>query len=149
MVDLSIVYLIIVSGFHLAIIKKIIHKILEKYPKASYLCSLSIIFFYTYLLNFSVSAFRVFLSTLLVICLKNKHLPQHEILGLAGLISLLFGPSIIFNIGFCLSYLCTAGIIFIVTLNINNVFLEKVLFNLIAILIGIPFVLMINHNISF
>ncbi|MDR3163695.1 MAG: ComEC/Rec2 family competence protein [Mycoplasmataceae bacterium] len=149
MVDLSIVYLIIVSGFHLAIIKRIINIIFKKRYAIANLVSTTIIFVYLYFLNFAVSAFRVFSTLILSIFLRRRCNSPYEILGLSGLISLLLGPSIAFNAGFCLSYLCTAGIIFIGTLNINNIFLEKVLINLIAIVISLPFVLTMNRYISF
>jgi competence protein ComEC len=148
MIDLSIVYLIVISGFHLSFLKRLIYKILGKYKKTSYSISLGLIFTYLYFLNFATSALRVFISMMVSSLLKRKVKSRLDILGISGLITITIEPSCAYSIGFGLSYLCTFAIIIVYGINIQNFFLEKVLVNLVATLVGLPFVLSINGFIS-
>jgi predicted membrane metal-binding protein len=80
--------------------------------------------------------------------LKRKVRSRHDILGISGLTTIAIEPSCAYSIGFGLSYLCTFAIIIVYEINIQNFLLEKVLVNLVAILIGLPFVLAINGYLS-
>jgi predicted membrane metal-binding protein len=60
----------------------------------------------------------------------------------------LLGPSCIFNIGFCMSYLCTLVIIIIFKWEISNVLLEKLLVNIGATFVSLPFVIYMQKQIS-
>jgi competence protein ComEC len=71
MVDLSIVYLIVVSGFHISILRNLIKKCFKKISICGDIVSIVIIAFYCYLLNFAVSVTRVLLMTILTIVIKK------------------------------------------------------------------------------
>lgn len=146
LVDLSIVYMVVISGFHLTILKYVIKKVFKN-KVISNTINISFIFFYCFLLKFSLSAMRVLLCLLIKLISKNK-VNKYDILGISGLILIFLNPNASINYGFCLSYLCTCVIYFIFDLKIENVFWEKVLINVSAILISLPFVLMMNKQIS-
>jgi competence protein ComEC len=113
MIDLSIVYLIVVSGFHISVLKRIISHCCAKHRRLANGINLGIIIFYCYLLNFAVSVTRVLFMFILTLIFDKKIKNRIDILALSGLVSILLGPSCIFNIGFCMSYLCTLVIIII------------------------------------
>jgi ComEC/Rec2-related protein len=146
MIDMSVAYLIVISGFHLSIFKYLINKIC-KHKKTSITINLVFIGFYCYLLNFSLSATRVLLC-MVINLLTRKRLNKYDVLGLSGLISIFLNPSSPLNYGFCLSYLCTATIYLVYDLNISNFFIEKILVNLCAIIVSLPFVLLMSKHIS-
>lgn len=146
MIDMSIVYLIVISGFHLMFIKKITNLIFKKIPFFQFIFNFFLFFFYVYLLNFNASVLRVFLCLIISKCLKNKNL--YDTTALSGIIVLLFVPSLCFSLSFQLSYICTFGVIFIVSLTIKSKILEKILINTCAVVISLPLVLSINNQIS-
>jgi ComEC/Rec2-related protein len=148
MIDLSVVYLIVISGFHLSFLKRLIHKMFGKHHKISYAISAGLIFMYLYFLNFATSALRVFISMVISKILRRKIKSRFDVLGISGLVTLLIEPSSAYSLGFCLSYLCTFVIIIVYEINFQSLLLEKVLVNLTATLVGIPFVLEINGYIS-
>jgi competence protein ComEC len=148
MIDLSIVYLIVISGFHLSFLKRLIYKIFGKHQKISYSISVGMIFMYLYFLNFATSALRVFTSILISTIFRQSIKSRFDVLGISGLVTLFIEPSSAYSLGFCLSYLCTFVIIIIYEIDFQSLLLEKVLVNLVATLVGVPFVLEINGYIS-
>jgi competence protein ComEC len=147
MIDLSIVYLIVVSGFHLSILKRLIRTILRN-RVASNTISLVIILVYVYLLNFAVSVDRVFLTLIFSIVLHKVVRDRFDLLSISAMFTILLVPTSVFNLGFCMSYLCTAVIIYIYKLEIQHYLLEKIVINLSAVLVSLPFVLIMNQQIS-
>jgi competence protein ComEC len=148
MIDLSIVYLIVVSGFHIAILKRIVSYCFKRNLVVGNIVNILLITFYCYLLNFAVSVTRVLIMFVITLIFRKRLSNRFDILGMSGVFSLLLGPSSVFNVGFCMSYLCTAGIIYIYKLEITNFFLEKILINLVAVILSLPFVIEIQHQIS-
>jgi competence protein ComEC len=65
MIDLSVVYLIVISGFHLSIFKQTIFKIFKHHHQLTYVISFCFLLLYCYFLNFAVSVTRVMLSLLI------------------------------------------------------------------------------------
>lgn len=147
-INLSIVYLIVIGGFHLSILQRIIRKTIKKPKILSEILGLMVIFFYTYLLNFSISTSRVLISTICGYLLFWTKFNQYNKTACAGILSLIICPNIITNLGFNLSYLCTFGVIFVFSLNVKNFFLRQILINVLCTLISLPFVVSINHQIS-
>jgi hypothetical protein len=92
-----------------------------------------------------VSIMRILISSIISIWTKNNKL---EVLSKSGIITMFLGPNAVFNYGFCMSYLCTAGIIWIISKEINNPFMKNIYINLIAIFICIPFILLMSGKIS-
>lgn len=64
-VDLGIVWLICISGFHVSLLSRVIKKIFVKIPRVGKYVNIVVIGFYSSLLNFSYASIRV----LLKICL--------------------------------------------------------------------------------
>jgi predicted membrane metal-binding protein len=100
------------------------------------------------LLNFAVSVTRVLLMTILTIVIKKWVKNRCDILALSGMLTILLGPSCVMNLGFCMSYLCTAAIIYIYSLQIRNPIFEGLLVNLSATIVSLPFVLQMNQAVS-
>ncbi|MDR0740081.1 MAG: ComEC/Rec2 family competence protein [Mycoplasmataceae bacterium] len=148
MIDLSIVYLIVVSGFHITILKRMINYLFKRNKLLGNILNCSIIFFYCYLLNFAVSVTRVLLMFIFTLLLRRRINNRYDILCLSGLFSLLLNPYCVFNIGFCMSYLCTIAIIYVYELQISNFLLEKILINVVAVTVSLPFVILLQHKIS-
>lgn len=146
MINLSIVYMIVISGFHLTIFKHLINKLIKN-RAISNIINLIFIYFYSFLLNFSLSTIRVLLCLMIRIIMKNKW-NKYDILGISGLVSIVLNASAPVNYGFCLSYLCTCIIYWIFDLNINNIFIEKILINIFVTLASLPFVILMNKQIS-
>jgi competence protein ComEC len=146
MVDLSIVYMVVISGFHLSIFKYLIGKILKNKTLSNSI-SLGFIIFYSFLLNFSLSSIRVLFCLATRMIFKHR-LTKYNILGLSGIMTAVLNPSSPLNYGFCLSYLCTCCIYLIFDWQINNFFIEKIVINILIVLISSPFALLINQQIS-
>lgn len=146
MINLSIVYLIVISGFHLMFIKKITNFIFKKIAIFQFIFNFFLFFFYSYLLNFNASVLRVFLCLIISKCFKSKN--QYDITSFSGILILFFIPSLCFSLSFQLSYICTFGVIFVISLSIRNKIIEKIMINIFAILISLPFVISINSEIS-
>jgi competence protein ComEC len=148
MIDLSIVYLIVVSGFHISVLKRIVSRCFCKIPLIGLIVNLITITLYCYLLNFAVSVTRVLLMYLITIIFGKYLKNRIDILSVSALISLALGPSSMFNIGFCMSYLCTIVILVIFQWEISNPLLEKIVVNIGATLVSLPFVIHMQHQIS-
>ena len=148
MIDLSVVYLIVIGGLHLSFVQSVLLKIFKKHQLPVKIFNNIFSFFYTYLLNFSVSTSRVILSNACGTLKCHWKLSPYDKCALAGSISMFICPSIITNLGFNLSYLCTIGIIFIYQLKIKNLLLRQICINTFACLISLPFVIQINKSIS-
>jgi competence protein ComEC len=147
MIDLSIVYLIVVSGFHISILKRIVNHCCRHRLIAN-IINLLTITFYCYLLNFAVSVARVWLMFILTLIFKRKITNRLDILAMAGLVSIILGPTCVFNIGFCMSYLCTLVILLVYKFEVSNILLEKIFINLAATLISLPFVVYMQKQLS-
>ena len=62
MIDMSVVYLIVIGGMHLSFVQNTLLKIVKKHQLPVKIFNNIFAFFYTYLLNFSISTSRVILS---------------------------------------------------------------------------------------
>ena len=147
-INLSIIYLIVIGGFHLSILQKIVRRIIKKPKILGEVIAFIVILYYTYLLNFSVSTSRVLISTLCGYLLFWTKFNRYNKTACAGILSLLIYPNIIENLDFNLSYLCTFAVIFVFSFNIKNFFLRQIIINVLCTLISLPFVVSINHEIS-
>ena len=145
--NLSIAYLIVISGFHLNILKRIITKILFKFKIISEIGCLCFILFYTYLLNFSIGASRILISSIFGYLLhKNKN--PYTKTACAGIFSMIIYPNVINDIGFNLSYLCALCVIFILSYKIKNYIINQILICFLCSIISLPFISKINDEIS-
>ena len=145
--NLSISYLIVISGFHLNMLKRVINKVICKPKFLTEILSLCVILFYTYLLNFSISTSRVLISMLLGYLLpKNKN--KYTKTACAGILSMTIYPQIIKDIGFNLSYICTFFVIYILSYQIKNFFINQILICFVCTMVSVPFIASINNQVS-
>ncbi len=148
MANLSIVYLIVISGFHLSLIQNIFLKIFKNNLKTVRVFSSIFILFYSYLLNFSVNTVRVLFSNIIYLCLSKRMKTIFDQTSIAGILSILIYPHVVSNYGFCMSYLCSIGIIYVGLWKIENYFLNQLAINLFAFIVSLPYVLSINEKVS-
>ncbi len=146
--NLSVVYLIVISGFHLMFIKKIFNFLFKKFPKIAFLVNTILFVFYCYPLNFSYSVLRVLLTHLFSIISKKYSNGIYESTSMSGMLCLICFPSSCFSLSFGLSYICTFAVIYVISLEIKNKILEKILINVCAIIISLPMIMSIDSNIS-
>ena len=148
MIDISIVYLIVVGGMHLSFVQNFLLRVVKKHKLPVIIFNNVFCFFYTYLLNFSISTSRVLLSNGCGLLKLKWKLSPYDQCALAGVISMFIYPNVITNIGFNLSYLCSLGIIFVYQLKIKNYFLRALCINAFSFLISLPYVVQMNQSIS-
>lgn len=145
--NLSIAYLIVISGFHLNIVKKVIKKILFKPKIIGEIVSLFFVLFYTYLLNFSIGASRILISSIFgYLFHKNKN--PYTKTACAGIFSVIIYPNVINDTSFNLSYLCTFCVIYVLSYKIKNFFINQILICFLCAIISLPFISKINNGIS-
>ena len=148
MIDLSVVYLIVIGGMHLSFVQSMLLKLVKKHQIPVKIFNNIFVFFYTYLLNFSISTSRVLISNACGTLKLKWKLNPYDKTALAGAITMFICPSVVTNLGFNMSYLCTLGIIFINQQGIKNYLLKQVCINAFAFVISLPFVIQINKSIS-
>ena len=145
--NLSISYLIVISGFHLNMLKRVIKKVVYKPKILAEALSICAILFYTYLLNFSTSTSRVLISMIIGDLLpKNKN--RYTKTACTGILSLIICPKIIKDIGFNLSYICTFCVIYILSYQIKNFFINQILICFTCTMVSLPFIANINNQMN-
>ncbi len=147
-INLSIVHLIAVSGFHLSIITMSINKIFRSKKIFAYWINVVLISFYSYLLSFSFGSLRILICILLKPMLKRFELEYIEIVCMSGIIIAMMVPYCFNNMSYILSYLGTFAVLTIKKFNFNNIFFETVAINLLATLVNLPFIVLMNQQIS-
>ncbi len=108
-IELSISHLIVVSGYHLSIISKLLNKLFI-HKKLKLLFLIVILIIVNYNINFNFGIFRASIFLLLMINKKNNPI---QMLSLSGIITLMLCPKALLNFSFLMSYLATYIIIFI------------------------------------
>ncbi|WP_245576630.1 ComEC/Rec2 family competence protein [[Mycoplasma] imitans] len=128
--NLSIAHLLVISGLHLSLINLVIQSILKKYKIAGNIASFSILFFYSYLLNFSYGVLRVLLCLLLNALLgkylKNKNFKFIN-LAISGIILLMLNPYAFMSYSYTLSYLSVSVIYLIFQIKKLNNFVKSLI----------------------
>lgn len=147
-VDLGIVWLICVSGFHISLITRIIKRIFKKKPQLCKYINICLVGFYSYLLRFSYASIRILFNLIFSKTLKRFQIENFEKLGFVGILIFLFNPSCFASYSFLLSFIICAGACFINSLNLNNKLINRFLINIFAFAITIPFVVQMNSKIS-
>lgn len=148
----GIVHLFAISGMHVGIIAMILTSILKKLRLGnfSYLVIFPILIFYMLIIN-SASIIRSVLMFIGITINRIFHLniSNINILFYLFAINLIINPYVIYNMGFCLSYVVT---FFLILSNkkivkINNYFLKLLFISLISFLASFPII--INNNFEF
>lgn len=147
-VDLGIVWLFCISGFHISLISWIIKWIFKKKQKLGWYLNLTIISFYSYLLNFSYGSLRIIFKNLLSPLFTKFQIKQAEKLGYVGLFISITNPSCFINFGFVLSMLISSVRFSVYSMNLNNKIINSIISNFLAFIIMIPFAFLMNNKIS-
>ena len=146
MIELSVSYLIVISGMHLSFISRVIEKFI-KHKKISFVFNIIIFSWITYFLNFSYSILRVFISYLIS---KNRYLNKYDSINklcICSLILILINPNCVNNISFQLTMLASLSIIWFNKISKNFWFKSIFLHIFINVLI-FPVMVNINSNFS-
>ncbi|MBQ0045409.1 MAG: ComEC/Rec2 family competence protein [Mycoplasma sp.] len=147
-VDLGIVWLICVSGFHISLLAKVIKKIFTRAPRIGKYVSIVVISLYSLLLDFSYASIRILLRLCLDWTFRKFNLQRYNRLGAIGLIICLLNPLCFTSYSFLLSFLVCSSSYFVIGLNFNNKIVTSIVINIMAFLVTIPFVIAMNHKIS-
>jgi len=147
-VDLGIVWLICISGFHISFLSRVITWCFKKIPNVGRYVNISIIFFYSYLLEFSYASIRVLLKIILTPHFNIFKTKEFDRIGIIGLLIIFPNPVCLKDYGFLLSFLICIGANCIAKLELNNKIISRILINILACLITLPFVISMNHKIS-
>jgi competence protein ComEC len=152
--NLGIVWIIIISGFHLRILKKIIDKLFWfiKTKKGKIIISIIPISILTYLLEFSIPISRAYFTFLInsffYIFFKRK-LNNWTTFNLTLIIFLIFNPFFIYSFSFQLTFLITFLIINIFEQKNNKSnFKNIILLNWYLFWLIIPYQLIFNQKIN-
>lgn len=147
-VDLGIVWLICISGFHVSLISKIIKLVFKKRPKIGKYVNISVISFYSLLLNFSYASLRVLLKLCFDKVFYKFEIKNLNKLGFIGICLCLFNPKCFNSYGFLLSFLVCSIAYFVNSLELNNKIINSLMINILAFIVTIPFLIEMNHKIS-
>ena len=141
----GISHLFAVSGMHITLISTLLMYLLKKITKnhdISYIITIFILLFYTFITNFSSSIFLLFL--LIYINKKFKfNLKTIEIIMLILLILLMYNPFYIYSIGFKFTFIISIILILFSKKinNFKNYFSKLLMTSLISFFISLPIVI--------
>ena len=138
----SISFLVVISGFHI----NLIFKLLEKTKGLKYI----ICIFYLYLLNFSVSSLKAFLYYVLKKISKKNELilNNSDLLSLIMISLLFFNPSYCFNKGFIYSFAFSYIIDFINNIIVKKGLKYKILKKSLIFLFSLPIILINSYSVN-
>ena len=151
LLQINALHLFVVSGFHFVFLFHFFNKILSFLLKdKAFIVTFLILFFYLYLLNFSISAFRAFFCLLFPYLDKKKRFSSLDSLALSGFCLFLLEPLKIFNLSFIMSYSLT--FVLILSKNIlkdKGKITQSLFMSFIAFMTLIPIQLSINYKVNF
>lgn len=144
LIDLAVVHIIVIGGFHLSALCKIMRMIFKKLPKTGNCFSFLLILFVCYLNSFSIGCLRSLLFFIFSFFVKKRD-PK---LDLSVLFILLVVPQEILGFSFQMSFIAVL-VIFVVSKNkIQNKIMSELFISLCVTLFLIPFVGIMNEQIS-
>ena len=144
----GISHLFAVSGMHITLISTLLMYLLKKITKnhdISYIITIFILLFYTFITNFSSSILRAFLLFLLIYINKKFkfNLKTIEIIMLILLILLMYNPFYIYSIGFKFTFIISIILILFSKKinNFKNYFSKLLMTSLISFFVSLPIVI--------
>lgn len=144
-IQLNIVHLFVISGFHLSFLFGVMERWLYKRFYINKITGFVMLLLYLFLVGFAFSALRVFVSKLLR-QMFPKQLPENN-LGLTALLIILMSPGALHNFGFNFSFLAC-----FVLFAINKVKLWKplqaVLTSTLILIVVSPITLHLNRKLN-
>ncbi|MDE7087959.1 MAG: ComEC/Rec2 family competence protein [Malacoplasma sp.] len=144
LVDLSVVHLIVISGYHINIFCFLILKIFFKFPKTGKILCIVFSFFISYLNGFSPSTIRIFLSLIFYSFNKTKNYSTDlSIIAIA-----LIAPKVISSFGLCMSFLGARGVKLFAVIKEKNILYNTFFTSFFAIIYIVPYIAMLNNQMS-
>lgn len=144
----GISHLFAVSGMHITLISSLLMYLLKKITKnhdISYIITIFILLFYTFITNFSSSILRAFLLFLLIYINKKFkfNLKTIEIIMLILLILLMYNPFYIYSIRFKFTFIISIILILFSKKinNFKNYFSKLLMTSLISFFVSLPIVI--------
>ena len=153
-IKMNIVHLIVVSGFHINILFYLFKKIVSFLgfsDNIAIFTSIFIIFFYVYLLNFSIPALRSFLTILiwyLNLKLWKKFFNRFNILMICALLILIFNPMQISSLSFVMSFLASFIIAIALEVKIKHKITKYLFINLMVYFFMWPISVYVNQQFN-
>ncbi|MDE6428917.1 MAG: ComEC/Rec2 family competence protein [Malacoplasma sp.] len=144
LVNLSVVHLIVISGYHINIFCFLILKIFFKFPKVGRILSILFSFFISYLNGFSPSTIRIFLSLIFSSFNKTKNYST----DLSIITIAIIAPGTILSFGLCMSFLGARGVKLFNTVREKNIIYNSFFTSFFAIIYIVPYIAMMNNQIS-
>ncbi|NQZ29540.1 MAG: ComEC/Rec2 family competence protein [Mycoplasmatales bacterium] len=151
--ELSVVHLFVISGFHIGIIYKIILWVFKKLHIYYFeLFSLLPLILYVFLLNWTIPAIRALLF-ISVMTFKGKiskisHRTNLDVLGVVGILLMIWNPYIDSSISFHLTFLASITIIYLNSIHFKNGFIKYFSINVGVFLVTLPIIISINGWVS-
>ncbi|TPG86917.1 DNA internalization-related competence protein ComEC/Rec2 [Brevibacillus laterosporus] len=157
--DLGFIHVLAISGLHITIVSSGFLWILQKIgvpKKVSYVIGILFILMYVGLVGMGVSAVRAGFMGILGLFAKSREKSAHglEILGVTGLIMLIYDPYQLFHLGFQLSFFITMGLLLFVPLIVQlkwsmpDWLVSTLAVTLVSQLISFPFLIYYFHLFS-
>lgn len=144
LISLSVVYLIVVSGFHVNILCNLLGKIFFKLNKTRKVFKCLLAFFICYLNGFSAALIRITFAIFFSSFDKTKKHATNLSLITIGLIA----PTAVTSIGICMSFLGARGIKVFNKFRDENKLYSSIFTSVFATLYIIPFIAMMNDGFS-
>ena len=153
-IELSIVHLFVISGFHISFIYLLMEKGLKLLKIHKYVggwLPLTILVIYLFLMNFPLSAMRAL--TLHLLLYANKKLFKErftalEILSLTMMIIFFWKPYAVTSLSFIFTFLATAVILIINTFEFKNEFRKYLAISFIVYISTLPISILINGYVA-
>lgn len=144
LVDLSVVQIIVISGFHLSALWALINFLLKKTKSFKYIVALIALTLVTYLNGFSIGCLRSLLFFIIGFFVKD----QKTKMNLSILFLLILFPQEILGFSFQMSYISVFIIFSIAKNKLSNKALKNFCISFFVILFLIPFVGIMNNQMS-
>ncbi|WP_168388350.1 ComEC/Rec2 family competence protein [Mycoplasma marinum] len=114
---LSVIHLLIISGFHITLLYKILNRVFKKMGVIFSNCTpIILIFFYLYFLNWSIPSLRAYLFLVFYVIFKKVFkfsCSSFDLIALAGICILLLNPYNINSVSFELTLFASITIMYI------------------------------------
>ncbi|AYB39117.1 DNA internalization-related competence protein ComEC/Rec2 [Brevibacillus laterosporus] len=157
--DLGFIHVLAISGLHITIVSSGFLWLIQKIgvpKKASYVIGILFILMYVGLVGMGVSAVRSGFMGILGLLARSREKSAQglEILGVTGLIMLMYDPYQLFHLGFQLSFFITMGLLVFVPLLVQlewpmpNWVVSTLAVTLVSQLISFPFLIHYFHLFS-
>ena len=153
LIELNILHLFVISGFHISLFFFILKKIFIKFKLSdeisSYISFLPILI-YLFILNFPISSTRAFFYILLVIINKNflrNRFSSIELLSFLAVIFLFYNPYIVYSFSYIFTFLASFLILLVNRSNWNKKY-KLITLPLFVYLGTLPISMKLNNFIS-